>query len=143
MVHGYNLALIMAAALDALAAALHIGVVIVGPRWYRLFGAGERMARAAEAGRLYPAVITLGIALVLFAWAGYALSGAAVIGPLPLLRPALVAITLVYLFRGIAGPYLLHGTGRSRQFIILSSAICLGVALTHLLGLLQVWSRLG
>ncbi|MDH0290339.1 hypothetical protein N7414_14545 [Pseudomonas sp. GD04087] len=139
----YNLALMIAAALSAMAGALHIGVVLVGPRWYRLFGAGEKLARAAEAGRVYPALITFGIAFVLFAWAAYALSGAGVLGPLPLLRPALVAISLVYLLRGAAGPLILKDTGRSLRFIYVSSAICLAFALVHLLGLVQVWSRLG
>ncbi|OWP50381.1 hypothetical protein [Pseudomonas nitroreducens] len=138
----YNLALIIAAALSAIAGALHIGVVLVGPRWYRLFGAGEKLARAAEMGRAYPALITFGIAFVLFAWAAYALSAAGVLGPLPLLRPALVAISLVYLLRGVAGPVILKGTGRSQRFIYISSAICLGFALVHLLGLAQVWNRL-
>ncbi len=142
MVHEYNLALIIAAALDALAAALHIGVVIAGPNWYRFFGAGEGFARAAEAGRMFPAAITIVIALVLFAWAIYALSGAGVLGPLPFLRPVLVAISLVYLLRGIAGPFLLAGTGRSLRFIVISSAICLVFAFAHLLGLAQMWGRL-
>jgi hypothetical protein len=138
----YNLALMIAAALSAMAGALHIGVVLVGPRWYRLFGAGEKLARAAEAGRAYPALITVGIAFVLFAWAAYALSGAGVLGSLPLLRPALVAISLVYLLRGVAGPFILKDTGRSQRFIHISSAICLGFALVHLVGLVQVWGRL-
>lgn len=138
----HNLALMVAAALSAIAGALHVGVVLVGPRWYRLFGAGERLARAAEAGRLYPALITFGIAFVLFAWAAYALSAAGVLSPLPLLRPALVAITLVYLLRALAGPFVLPSTGHSRRFVYVSSAICLGFALVHLLGLAQVWDRL-
>ncbi|WP_440468465.1 hypothetical protein ACKI1H_12175 [Pseudomonas sp. YH-1] len=139
----YNLMLIIAAALSAIAAAAHVGVVLVGPRWYRLFGAGEKLARAAEAGRVYPALITFGIAFVLFTWAVYALSGAGVLAPLPLLRPALVAISLVYLLRGVAGPFILKGTGRSQRFIYVSSAICLGFALVHGVGLAQVWGQAG
>lgn len=139
----YNLALIIAAALSAIAGALHVGVVLVGPRWYRLFGAGEKLARAAEAGRVYPALITFGIAFVLFVWAAFALSGAGVLGPLPLLRPSLVTITLIYLLRGVAGPLILKDSGRSQRFIYVSSAICLGFALVHLLGVAQVWVRLG
>ena len=54
----YNLALVIAAALSALAAVLHVGTIIAGPSWYRLFGAGERFIRAAEAGRTFPAVVT-------------------------------------------------------------------------------------
>ena len=35
-------------------------------------------------------------------WAAYALAGAGVVKPLPLLRLALVLITMVYLLRGLA-----------------------------------------
>lgn len=143
MADHYNLALIIAAALSALAAALHVGTIIAGPSWYRLFGAGERFVRAAESGKRFPAVVTAGIAWVLLSWAAYALSGAQVIGPLPLLRPALCAITLVYLLRGVAGPFVLAGTGRSQRFIVISSLVCLGFGLVHLLGLVQMWDVLG
>jgi hypothetical protein len=142
MANGYNMALVIGAGLSLLAALLHVGVIMVGPSWYRLFGAGERFVRAAQAGRWFPAVVTAGIALVLAAWAAYALSAAGVIAPLPLLRPALCAITLVYLLRGLLGPVALAGTGRSRRFIFVSSTICLAYGLVHLFGLVQVWDAL-
>lgn len=138
----YNMALVIGAGLSLLAALMHVGVIMGGPSWYHLFGAGERFVRAARAGRRFPAVVTAGIALVLTAWAAYALSGAGVIDPLPLLRPALCAITLVYLLRGLLGPFVLAGTGRSIRFIMISSAICLVYGLVHLFGLVQVWSSL-
>jgi len=59
-----------------MAAALHIGVVIAGPAGYQFAGAGKRFVRAAEAGRAFPAIVTIGIALILTVWALYALSGA-------------------------------------------------------------------
>ncbi|MCB2253026.1 hypothetical protein KTQ74_14055 [Pseudomonas chlororaphis] len=142
MASEYNMALLVGAGLSLLAALMHVGVIMVGPSWYRLFGAGERFVRAAQAGRWFPAVVTAGIALVLTAWAAYALSAAGVIEPLPLLRPALIAITLVYLLRGLLGPLALAGTGRSTRFIVVSSAICLVYGLVHLLGLVQVWGTL-
>ncbi|AIC22213.1 hypothetical protein C4K05_5281 [Pseudomonas chlororaphis subsp. aureofaciens] len=142
MTNGYNMALVIGAGLSLLAALMHVGVIMVGPSWYRLFGAGERFVRAAQAGRWFPAVVTAGIALVLAAWAAYALSAAGVIAPLPLLRPALIAITLAYLLRGLLGPVALAGTGRSRRFIFVSSTICLVYGLVHLFGLVQVWGSL-
>ncbi|MBK5416186.1 hypothetical protein [Pseudomonas sp. TH31] len=138
----YNLALMIGAGLSVIAASLHIGIIIAGPVWYRLFGAGDRFVCAATAGRFFPAVATAVISLILFAWAAYALSGAGVIGRLPLLRPALSAITLVYLLRGVLGPFVLMGTGRSTMFIVISSVICLGYGLVHLLGLIQSWDEL-
>ncbi|OLS60767.1 hypothetical protein [Pseudomonas putida] len=138
----HNLPLIFAATLSLLAALAHLWCIQQGPAGYRLLGAGERMVRAAEKGRKLPTLITLFIAAVLTVWAAYALSGAGVIGPLPLLRPALCLITLVYLLRGILGPVLLRNTGRTGRFIAVSSLICTGYGLVHLLGLVQVWNRI-
>ncbi|MFM0665833.1 hypothetical protein [Paraburkholderia sediminicola] len=142
MANEYNIALVIGAGLSLLVALMHVGVILGGSAWYRFFGAGDRMVHAAEAGRRFPAVITTGIVLVLAAWAAYALSGAGVIGPLPLLRPALCAITLIYLVRGLLGPLVLVGTGRSVRFIVVSSVICLVYGLVHLFGLVQVWGTL-
>lgn len=143
MTNEYNLALLIGALLSLLVALMHVGVIIKGPSWYHLFGAGARFVRAAQAGRRFPAAVTAGIALVLAAWSAYALSGAGLIDPLPLLRPALCAITLIYLLRGLLGPFVLAGTGRSARFILISSAVCLVFGLVHLVGLVQVWGALG
>ena len=35
---------------SAIAALAHLGCIIFGGDWYRFFGAGEQMARMAEAG---------------------------------------------------------------------------------------------
>ncbi|CAI2411979.1 hypothetical protein [Serratia proteamaculans] len=142
MENHYNSALLIGAGLSVIAALLHLWVIKAGPRGYRLFGAGERFIRAAEAGKIFPAVATAGIATVLLIWAAYALSGAGAVPPLPLLRPVLCFITFIYLLRAIAGPLALRGTGRSNHFIIVCSLICLGVGLVHLLGLVQRWSTL-
>ena len=129
--------LIFAAGLSATAGVLHLAIIAGGARWYRFFGAGERMARMAEAGRAYPAVATLGIAAVLFLWSAFALSGAGAIGPLPWTRVALVAITAVYLLRGLLFvPALALAHRPVTPFAWWSSVICLGFGLVHLAGLL-------
>lgn len=138
--------LLAAAALSALAALLHVGCIVFGAAWYRFFGAGERMARLAEAGDRRPAVVTSGIVLVLAVWSAYALSGAGAIRALPLSPAALCAITAVYLLRGAAGlVYATFTTTRARAdaaFWWWSSAICLTFGFVHLTGLWRVWGRL-
>lgn len=138
----HNLALTIAAALSLLAALAHLWCIYVGPAGYRLLGAGEGMVRGAEKGKAFPMLITLFIAAVLTVWAAYALSGAGVIGRLPLLLPALCVITLVYLVRGLLGPVLLRNTGHTRRFVVVSSLICSGYGVVHLVGLMQVWGRI-
>lgn len=131
------------AALSGLAAILHICIIFGGAPWYRFFGAGERMARAADRGNWQPTVITSGIAIVLFVWAAYALSGAGVSFTLPFTKAALIGITSAYMLRGLLFvPILMAKRQKITKFAIWSSIICLGFGLTHLLGTLQVWHKL-
>ena len=136
-----NTPLVVAAAFSAIAALLHVGIVVGGAPWYRFFGAGERMASAAAAGRWYPAIVTFGIATVLALWSAYALSGAGIIAPLPLLRWALITITGIYLARGLAVvPLLVFARSRVTPFLLWSSLVCIVYGAVHLLGLSQVWA---
>lgn len=135
--------LIAAAALSGAAALLHLGCIVGGPDWYRFFGAGEGMARAAARGDLRPTLITLGIATVLAVWAAYAASGAGLIPRLPLLRTALVAITAIYLLRALAFvPLHFWRPQHSDAFAIWSSAIVLVYGVVHLVGLMRAWRHL-
>lgn len=138
-----NSFLIVGAAMSAVAALLHVGCIVFGASWYRFFGAGEQMARMAAAGRWYPTVLTSGIVATLSVWSLYALSGAGVVRRLPLVRPALCAITCVYLLRALAfAPFHKYFPGNSTAFWLWSSAICFVIGLAHLVGLWQAWPRL-
>jgi len=140
--------LIIAGSFSLLAAALHIGVVIGGPSWYRFFGAGESMALMAEEGSRKPAVITIGIALVLIFWCAYAWSGAGFLPRMPFIKLALSAITGIYLIRGLGGlvaPFVTNHPQikqNSIAFWVLSSAICLVIGVFHLMGIIAIWPSL-
>src|SRR5688500_4078236 len=120
----------------------HVAIIIGGPDWYRFFGAGERMARQAELGSSYPAIITAGIATVLALWTLYALSGAGVIRRLPLLRIVLALIASIYLLRGVLGiPLVLLVVDPSSRalraklfFMVVSSLICVGLGICYAIG---------
>lgn len=138
-----NVFLIVAGTLNAIVAILHIGCIYYGAPWYRFFGAGEQMAVLAEQGSLQPTLITSGIVLVLSIWSLYAFSAAGIIFRLPLIRVALILITLVYLVRGIAGFFFVSSPmGRSPEFWVWSSLICLCFGIIHLIGLKQQWASL-
>ncbi|HEX8620447.1 MAG TPA: hypothetical protein VF718_00600 [Allosphingosinicella sp.] len=135
--------LIAAAALSGAAALLHLATIAGGPGWYRFLGAGERMARLAEAGSPRPALITLLIASVLAIWSAYALAGAGLIPRLPLLRTALVTITAVYLLRGLVlAPALAMNGGRASPFLWWSSLIVLAFGITYAVGTFRAWPTL-
>jgi hypothetical protein len=138
-----NVFLTIAGTLSAVVAILHLGCIYFGAPWYRFFGAGEQMAVLAAQGSIQPTLITSGIVLILLIWSLYAFSGASVISRLPLTRLALILITLIYLVRGIAGFFLVSSPmGRSPEFWVWSSLICLCFGLVHLIGLKQQWASL-
>jgi hypothetical protein len=138
-----NVLLVIGALISAGAAVLHLFIIVGGPDWYRFFGAGERLAVAAANGHYYPALVTTGIAAVLGVWSVYALAGAGVIRRLPLLRTMLIGITTIYIARGIAvAPAVLFAGEQITPFLLWSSAICLGLGIVHLVGLMQSWPAL-
>lgn len=135
--------LIVGGCLSAAAAVLHLAVIVGGPNWYRFFGAGEAMARAAERGSVMPALITVGIAAVLAVWAAYAFAGAGLIPRLPLMRTALVAISAVYLLRGLAlVPALAVNGGGVTPFTLWSSLIVLAYGVAYAIGTWRAWGSL-
>mgnify|MGYP001466886178 CR=1 FL=1 len=138
-----NVFLIVAGILSAVAAILHLGCIYFGASWYRFFGAGEQMALLSEQGSIQPTLMTSVIVLVLCIWSMYAFSAAGIIFKLPLIRLALIAITLIYLARGVAGFFLISSPmGRSPEFWIWSSIICLFFGIVHLIGIKQQWASL-
>ncbi len=122
---------------------MHIGVIIVGAEWYRLFGAGEEMAVMAEQGSWIPGVATAAIALILFLWGCYAFSGAGRIGKLPFLKTALVIIAAIFILRGlgILAPFFGYAS-HSDAFMVLTSSISLVIGLLFAIGINKAWSSL-
>ncbi len=143
-VNNINKFLVLGGGLSILAALLHIGVIIGGPEWYRFFGAGEELASMAEQGSWYPAVLTFGIAVVLFIWGLYAFAGAGLLRRRPpFLKASLVIISAIYLLRGLAlAPAYLVKPELVDAFLIWSSLICLGYGVAYAIGTTQVWTRL-
>ena len=106
-------------------------------------GAGERMTRAVEAGRIQPILVTLGIAAVLLGWAAYAFSGAGVIGLLPFAKLVLPGIAAVFLARGVGFPLLKpRYPENSNTFWLVSSGICFLIGALYAVGTAAVWARL-
>ena len=138
-----NVFLIIAGILSAVVATLHLGCIYFGGSWYRFFGAGEQMALLSEQGSIKPTLITSIIVLILSTWSLYAFSAAGVIFKLPFIRLALVLITFIYLARGVAGFFLINNPmGRSPEFWVWSSIICLFFGIVHFVGLKQQWASL-
>ena len=138
--------LVLGGALSVTAALIHLAIIVGGPDWYRFFGAGEDMATAAELGSPFPAVVTLAIAAILLIWAAYAFAGAGLIRRLPLMRTALVLISVIYLARGlILVPMLLlypHARAAVGPFEIWSSLVVLVYGAVYAVGTWRAWPQL-
>ncbi len=135
--------LIVGGWLSVLAALLHIACIFGGPDWYRFFGAGEAMARAAARGELRPTLITLAIGAVLLVWAAYAFSGAGSLPRLPLLRTGLIVITAIYLLRAfLFVPLHFWRPQHSDSFAIWSSLIVLAYGAVYAVGIFKAWPHL-
>lgn len=135
--------LLAAGWLSMAAALLHIGCIIGGPDWYRFFGAGEGIARAAERGEWTPALMTLGIATILAIWGAYAFSAAGWWPRLPLLRTGLVVIAAIYLLRALMFvPLHFARPQHTDAFAIWSSLIVLVYGIAYALGTWKAWPAL-
>ena len=82
-------------------AILHIIIVYLGSDAYVYFGAGNEMARMDSEGSLFPMISTLFIATVFGLFGFYGLSGARVIGKLPLIKTMLLIISSLFSLRGL------------------------------------------
>ncbi len=139
----------MGGALSVVAGLLHFGIILGGPSWYRFFGAGEKMARMAEKGLVFPTVITSLIATMLIVWGLYAFSAAGLIRQLPFLKIITSLIGTIYCLRGtLIFPALLLENGlqgwnnMNNSFWIWSSLISLTMGLLYISGLIRAWPKL-
>ncbi|MES1244243.1 MAG: hypothetical protein ABUT39_21740 [Acidobacteriota bacterium] len=138
--------LIIAGCLSATIAILHVIVIFVGAPAYRYFGAGEDMARQAEAGSILPAAITTVITAVFVIFALYAFGAARLIATPPLLRTGLVTIGVIYTLRGLVLahqlPALLSNAPGVAPKDLVFSAVSLATGIAYLLGTWLSWRDL-
>ena len=138
-----NYNLMLAGISTTIVGILLLCVIVGGPEWYRIFGLGEHAANQVEQGSLKPHAQTFILAVMLIIWGCYAFSGAGLLKRLPLLKPSLVWITIIFLLRGIAFvPAYLFNPESVDNIIIISSFLCLTFGITYAVGLREVWVRL-
>ncbi len=135
-----SVALALAAVATFVAALAHFACIVIGPRAYRAMGAGDRAVRAAERGDPGPHVAAFAVGSVLLIVTAYALSGAGVFPPFPLLRWVLVLFSLVLLARAFLFPLLRpRFPGNSARFWIVSSLVCLVLGSLYWVGAIPLW----
>lgn len=128
--------LAIGAGLNFAIAMVHIGIILWGAPAYLYFGAAD-LAQMSETGSVVPALLTLSLTFAFTAFGLYALSGAGILRPLPLVTLVLVCIGSVYTLRGLIVVLdivrLIRGAGFPfRQTVF--SAIALATGLLYLIG---------
>jgi len=138
-----NYNLMLAGILTIVTGILFLAIIIGGAEWYRFFGLGELAASQVEQGEIKPHALTFVLGITLITWGCYAFSGAGYLKRLPLLKPSLVWITIIFILRGVAFvPAYLFQPEAVDNIIIVSSFLCLTFGLTYAIGLREVWGRL-
>ena len=133
----------LAAYSSFLISALHIVIVcFLGADGYRTFGAGEKMARLAEEGSMYPHLLTLAIAIVFAVFGLYALAGQQTVKRPPFLFVGLILIAFIYLIRGLGGIPMYFSGHYNHNLIIWSSIISFSVGCFYTLGIIQHYNSL-
>jgi hypothetical protein len=126
-------------------ALLHLVIIFIGSDAYRFFGAGEEMATGAEHGSIIPATITFVIVIVFFVFGLYAFSAAGLVRPLWKLKPIILALTTIYLLRGLG--FFIEILGILNDYDIpvrhaVFSFVSLAIGIFHLVGLIRGWKDL-
>ena len=104
--------------------------LMFNPSGYRLIGE-DNLADMHEQGSSIPLGITIGTVILFFIWGIYALSGAGLLPPLPLLKGALIAMGIFYLMRSVVLPmelFKMISENYPRRLVFFSSgALILGI----------------
>ena len=133
--------LVVGGIVSGLIALLHV-VLAIRPGLFRYIGPGGGSALTEKAiqGSSGIVVATIALALMFAVWALYGLSGAGIIGKLPLLRTALIGISVIYLLRAmfiVPETRMVLSEGYSPRFLVFSG-IALVAGLLYLVGTLTL-----
>lgn len=137
--------LLVAACVSFFVAALHVGIVLIGPSGYSFFG-GEKLARLALSGSSSPVIQTLSLAAVHTIFGFYGLSGAGIIRRLPGLVGVLLAIGGMYAFRGLSAIdqalQILRDPDSLPIRVLFYSIVSLATGLAYIAGIVKSWEWL-
>lgn len=114
--------LISAGVIAAASAVWHLLCILGGPSWFAFARAPQQIIESAQQGTLLAPIGTVIVAGLMFACTIFAFSAVGLIRKVPLLKPALITISLLCTLRGlIAIPFLVTTTGLDVWEVIASS----------------------
>jgi len=93
--------LVSAGAIAFAAAIWHLLCILGGPSWFAFARAPQQIIDSAQQGTLLAPIGTIAVASLMFACSFYAFSATGLIRKMPLLKPALITISLLCTIRGL------------------------------------------
>jgi hypothetical protein len=126
--------LILAGIIAGLSAVWHLLCIVGGPSWFIFARAPSVIITSAQQGTLLAPIGTIIVAALMFSCTIYAFSGAGLIRKIPLLKSALVTISILCLLRVVVvAPSLLYSSFADTWQVIATS-VWLFVGVCFLLG---------
>lgn len=135
-----TIALLLAAAICALAAVAHFACIVIGPRAYRVMGAGTQVTQALARGAYGPHMAAAAVGVALLGLSAYALAATGALPAPPLMREVLTAAAVALLARACLFPWLMSRfAGNSMRFWFISSLVFLVLGGLFLVGAWPLW----
>jgi hypothetical protein len=133
-----RLALMVAAGIGLFGALIHFVAPWYGPEWYAYWHAPREVVESARNGTWLAPLSTMAVGAAMLAAGLYALSAAGAIRRLPLLKPALVVLSVLCVLRAsIVIPFLILAPQRLGAFDLAAAAVWLTAGLGFLYGLVR------
>ena len=114
--------LISAGVIAAVAAIWHLLCILGGPSWFAFARAPQQVIASAQQGTLLAPLSTLVVAGLMFTCSAFAFSAAGLIRSLPLLKSALITITILCILRALSAiPSLVYANDLDLWQLVASS----------------------
>ena len=133
--------LVSAGVIAGLTATWHLLMIIGGVGWYGFARAPQYIIESANAKTLLAPMAAIGIAILMFTCATYAFSGAGVIRKIPLLKSALIVISLICLARGVIISPLFYPVRLLGTWHLVASSVWFFVGICFLLGAVNAFAK--
>lgn len=132
--------LISAGVIASASAIWHLLCIVGGPSWFAFARAPQQIIESAQQGTMLAPIGTIVVAILMFACTVFAFSAVGLIRKVPLLKSALITISLLCILRAlIAIPTLYNSIGLDIWQIV-ASTVWLYVGICFLAGSIEQYS---
>jgi len=133
--------LIIGGVIAGLTAIWHLLMIVGGPSWYAFARAPQYIIESANAGTFTAPVSAIAIAILMLSCTLYSFSAAGLIRKIPLLKSALIIISLICIARGLFISPIFYPIKLLGTWHLVASSVWLFVGLCFLLGVMKQFNH--